>query len=72
MMLLRSGKQNFQERVGAERFDKEYAYGIRHNYGKEGKRTITAITLRLMFVVIHFCVCRGIVCFSFGRFRCWT
>ncbi|KAL6582788.1 hypothetical protein OROMI_004866 [Orobanche minor] len=27
---------------------------------------------RLKFVVIHFCVCRGIVCFSFGRFRCWT
>ncbi|KAL8519043.1 hypothetical protein ACS0TY_010114 [Phlomoides rotata] len=32
-------KSEFSRKVGAERFDKEYAYGIRHNYGKEGKRT---------------------------------
>ncbi|KAL9151777.1 hypothetical protein ABFS82_11G073800 [Erythranthe guttata] len=32
-------KAEFSRKVGAERFDKEYAYGIRHNYGKEGKRT---------------------------------
>ncbi|KAL5717489.1 hypothetical protein ACHQM5_010481 [Ranunculus cassubicifolius] len=32
-------KAEFSHKVGSERFDKEYAYGIRHNYGKEGKRT---------------------------------
>ncbi|OVA09342.1 DNA primase large subunit [Macleaya cordata] len=32
-------KAEFSQKVGAERFDKEYAYGIRHSYGKEGKRT---------------------------------
>ncbi|PIA51062.1 hypothetical protein AQUCO_01100113v1 [Aquilegia coerulea] len=32
-------KAEFSRKVGAERFDKEYAYSIRHNYGKEGKRT---------------------------------
>ncbi|CAL1413576.1 unnamed protein product [Linum trigynum] len=31
-------KAEFSQKVGAERFDKEYAYSIRHNYGKEGKR----------------------------------
>ncbi|KAK2636821.1 hypothetical protein Ddye_031613 [Dipteronia dyeriana] len=32
-------KAEFSQKVGAERFDKEYAYSIRHNYGREGKRT---------------------------------
>ncbi|XP_060669227.1 probable DNA primase large subunit isoform X1 [Ziziphus jujuba] len=32
-------KAEFSQKVSAERFDKEYAYGIRHNYGREGKRT---------------------------------
>nr|GEX71432.1 probable DNA primase large subunit [Tanacetum cinerariifolium] len=32
-------RAEFSQKVGTERFDKEYAYGIRHNYGKEGKRT---------------------------------
>ncbi|CAH2065867.1 unnamed protein product [Thlaspi arvense] len=32
-------RAEFTKKVGSERFDKEYAYSIRHNYGKEGKRT---------------------------------
>lgn len=32
-------RAEFSQKVGSEKFDKEYAYGIRHNYGKEGKRT---------------------------------
>ncbi|CAN6550978.1 unnamed protein product [Malus baccata var. baccata] len=32
-------KAEFSQKVGVERFDKEYSYGIRHNYGREGKRT---------------------------------
>ncbi|XP_018468046.1 probable DNA primase large subunit isoform X2 [Raphanus sativus] len=32
-------RAEFTKKVGSERFDKEYAYAIRHNYGKEGKRT---------------------------------
>ncbi|KAI4384225.1 hypothetical protein MLD38_002408 [Melastoma candidum] len=31
-------RAEFSQKVGAERFEKEYAYNIRHNYGKEGKR----------------------------------
>ncbi|XP_031476813.1 probable DNA primase large subunit isoform X2 [Nymphaea colorata] len=32
-------RAEFSQKVGSERFEKEYAYNIRHNYGKEGKRT---------------------------------
>lgn len=32
-------KTAFARRTAPEKFDKEYAYNIRHNYGKEGKRT---------------------------------
>ncbi|XP_020591204.1 probable DNA primase large subunit [Phalaenopsis equestris] len=32
-------RAEFSQKVGSERFDKEYAYSVRHNYGKEGKRT---------------------------------
>ncbi|XP_020253481.1 probable DNA primase large subunit isoform X1 [Asparagus officinalis] len=32
-------RAEFSPKVNTERFDKEYAYSIRHNYGKEGKRT---------------------------------
>ncbi|KOM31527.1 hypothetical protein LR48_Vigan01g108200 [Vigna angularis] len=32
-------RAEFSKRVGLEKFEKQYAYGIRHNFGKEGKRT---------------------------------
>nr|GMD25253.1 probable DNA primase large subunit [Ipomoea batatas] len=37
-------KAEFSRKVGAEKFDKEYAYGIRHNYGKEGKRVVISFS----------------------------
>ncbi|MCO5583929.1 hypothetical protein L7F22_037847 [Adiantum nelumboides] len=32
-------RSEFGQKIGVEKFDKEYAYNVRHNYGKEGKRT---------------------------------
>lgn len=31
-------RSQFGQKIGPEKFDKEYAYGVRYNYGKEGKR----------------------------------
>ncbi|MCL4122387.1 UNVERIFIED_CONTAM: hypothetical protein GTU68_060364, partial [Idotea baltica] len=36
---LRFWRSHFTKVMDPDKFDKEYAYNIRHNYGKEGKRT---------------------------------
>lgn len=32
-------KQQFRRKIDGEKFDKQYAYNVRHSYGQEGKRT---------------------------------
>lgn len=32
-------REEFAKSVGADKFNKQYAYNVRHTYGKEGKRT---------------------------------
>jgi len=36
---MRFWRAEFTKSMPADKFDKQYAYGIRYNYGKEGKRT---------------------------------
>ena len=36
---VRFWRTEFTKSMPADKFDKQYAYGVRYNYGKEGKRT---------------------------------
>jgi DNA primase large subunit len=36
---LRFWRTEFAPRTPGDKFDKEYAYNVRHNYGMEGKRS---------------------------------
>ncbi|KAK9933481.1 hypothetical protein M0R45_020678 [Rubus argutus] len=49
-------KAEFSRKVGAERFDKEYSYSIRHNYGREGKERCFLLFKTLQFLFMVLCV----------------
>jgi DNA primase large subunit len=40
-------RAEFSQKMGVEKFDKEYSYNVRHNYGREGKRTVSSLPVCL-------------------------